>query len=292
MTEKVKTEKVKIISAESDPRFHELDINRIVVEIPKQQQTTNSTKGMWVIIKYKFDDNEPPSSLDIQTSELFSNGLYKHNDEEKCPIKFSLVMTNRASKIKNFSNEQTENEKENSKVEEKTIEIFKKIEEKVKEEMLKPEMTEALKKKDKGWKTKIENMEILKLHEKEGNEYQTFFLNAKLSNLEWFRTKFYKLNENGYESLDYEETKNNFLQNKTKCYSIVIVTLESVFVGIDAYFQIKLKQAMITKIKNYSSNEPEGIIPLRIVQIQKKNEDIVAEESESSSDSSDSEDDK
>jgi hypothetical protein len=259
------TEKVNIISAELDPRFYQLDVDRIVVEIPKQQIIT-TTKGTWVSIKYRFVDGQQPLSLNIQTSELFSNGLYKHNEEEKCPIKFSLIMTNRSSKQESFSKEQSETEKENSKVEEKTIQIFEEITEKIKKEMLKSEMVNALQKsKDKTWKNKVETMEILKTQEKENNEYQTFFLNAKLSNISWFQTKFFKLNEkNELTYLNFEETKNNFLQNKTKCHAVALVTIDSIFVGKEPYIQTKLKQAIFTKMKNFSNTEPEGIVPSRI----------------------------
>ena len=265
---------VNVISAEQDAAFHKLNVDNIVVEVPKTTAASGQ-KGVWVNIKYKYGGTGKKDKLDklkIQTSELFSYGISRF--EESSPDKMCLVMVNRKIREAQANNEDiSEEDIEDIKVEDATIKMLDNITEKVKEAMKEPEMIKTLgKQRDKKWISNVNNMEIVKRKEQD-NGIDTVYVYAKVvTNNNFMKTKFLILDENekeGVRDLDQVETINKLSKKNINCRATTIIIIDSVFVGKEPYLQVKLSEAVLSEFIEYK-NKRNIIIPNRYRLAEKK----------------------
>jgi hypothetical protein len=236
---------VNVISAEQDAAFHKLNVDNIVVELPKNA-AAQGQKGVWVNIKYKYG-NEKKDKLKIQTSELFSYGISRY--EESSPAKMCLVMVNRKlreaqAKGKDISKD----DEEDIKVEDATINMLNDITKKVKDAMKDPEMIKALgKQRDKKWASNVDSMEIVKRKEQE-NGIDTVYVYPKVvTSNNFMKTKFLMLDEDEDEDLNQDETVEKLSQKDINCRVTAMLVIDSVFVGKEPYLQVKLSEAVISE---------------------------------------------
>lgn len=255
---------VNVISAEQDAAFHKLNLDNIVVELPKNTAAPGQ-KGVWVNIKYKYDGNGKKDKLDklkIQTSELFSYGISRY--EESSPAKMCLVMVNR--KLREAKAEDiSEEDMEDIKVEDATIKMLEDITEKVKEAMKEPEMVKALGKRDKKWASNVDSMEIVKRKEQD-NGIDTVYVYAKVVTTNNFmKTKFLILDENeeeGVRDLNQDETVEKLSQKDVNCRVTAMIVIDSVFVGKEPYLQVKLSEAVLSEFIEHKTKR-NIIMPAR-----------------------------
>lgn len=256
---------VNVISAEQDASFHKLNVDNIVVELPKNAPTPGQ-KGIWVNIKYKYGTGKDKlGKLRIQTSELFSYGISRY--EESSPAKMCLTMVNRKLREAQANGEDISKEDaEDIKVEDQTIKMLDDITEKVKEVMKEPEMVKALgKQRDKKWASNVDSMEIVKRKEQE-NGIDSVYVYAKVVTADNFmKTKFLILDEGeeeGIRDLDQDETVEKLSQKDINCRATAMIIIDSVFVGKEPYLQVKLSEAVLSEfIKNKAKRNI--IIPAR-----------------------------
>ena len=257
---------VNVISAEQDAAFHKLNVDNIVVEVPKIAAAPGQ-KGVWVNIKYKYGTGKKDKldKLKIQTSELFSYGISRY--EESSPAKMCLVMVNRRLREAQANGEDiSEEDAEDIKVEDATIKMLDDITEKVKEAMKEPEMVKALgKQRDKKWVSSIDNMEIVKRKEQE-NGIDTVYVYAKVITANNFmKTKFLILDEGeeeGIRDLNQDETVEKLSQKDVNCRATTMIVIDSVFVGKEPYLQVKLSEAVLSEFIEYKAKR-NIIIPAR-----------------------------
>lgn len=259
---------VNVISAEQDAAFHKLNVDNIVVEMPKTAAAPGQ-KGVWVNIKYKYKygtgKKDKLDKLKIQTSELFSYGISRY--EESSPAKMCLVMVNRKLREAQANGEDiSEEDAEDIKVEDATIKMLDDITEKVKEAMKKPEMVKALgKQRDKKWVSNVDSMEIVKRKEQE-NGIDTVYVYAKVVTANNFmKTKFLMLDEGeeeGIRDLNQDETVVKLSQKDVNCRATVMIVIDSVFVGKEPYLQVKLSEAVLSEFIEYKAKR-NIIMPAR-----------------------------
>ena len=245
----IQEQMVNIISAEQDSVFHRLDVDNIVVELPKNP---SQGKGVWVNIKYKYQDGKV-DKLRIQTSELFSFGVSKY--EESSPPKMCFSMTNKKQRESLANGEDlSEEEKMNISVEDGTIDILDKICEKVRNAMKDSEMIKALGKgRDKKWVSKVDGMEIVKRKEND-NGIESAYVYAKIvTDANFMKTRFYQKEEEGVTELNSQETIDKLSKKGTNCKVIANIVVDSVFVGKDPHIQVKLSEAVINEYVEFGS---------------------------------------
>ncbi len=248
---------VNVISAEQDPAFHKLDVNNIVVELPKNTPAPGQ-KGVWVNIKYKYSNGKKDKldKLKIQTSELFSYGISRY--EETSPAKMSFAMVNRKLREAVANGEEiAENDQLDIKVEDETIKILEDITEKVKQAMKETEMTKVLgKQRDKKWISNVDSMEILKRKDQD-NGIDSVYVYAKVVTANNFmKTKFLMLDdteEEGVKDLEQDATIEKLIQKDVKCKATAMLVIDSVFVGKEPYLQVKLSEAIISEFIEFKS---------------------------------------
>lgn len=235
---------VNIISAEQDVAFHKLNVDNIVVEVPKTAAAPGQ-KGVWVNIKYIYS-NGKKDKLKIQTPEIFSYGISRY--EESSPGKMCLVMVNRKLREAQANGEDiSEDDAEDIKVEDATIKMLDNITEKVKEAMKEPEMVKALtKQKDKKWVSSVDSMEIIKRKEQE-NGIDTVYVYAKVVPNNFMKTKFLTIDEESIVDLDHDETVERLSRKDVNCRATALIVIDSVFVGKEPYLQVKLAEAMVSE---------------------------------------------
>ena len=257
---------VNVISAEQDAAFHKLNVDNIVVEMPKTAVAPGQ-KGVWVNIKYKYGNGkkEKLDKLKIQTSELFSYGISRY--EESSPAKMCLAMVNRKLREAQTNGEDiSEEDAEDIKVEDATIKMLNSITEKVKEAMKQPEMIKALgKNRDKNWVNNVNKMEIVKIKEQE-NGIDAVYVYAKVVTANNFmKTKFLMLDENeeeGIRDLNQDETIEKLSQKDVNCRLTSMIVIDSVFVGKEPYLQVKLAEAVLSEFIEYKTKR-NIIMPAR-----------------------------
>lgn len=218
---------VNVISAEQDAAFHKLNVDNIVVELPKNAAAPGQ-KGIWVNIKYKYGNGKKDKldKLKIQTSELFSYGISRY--DESSPAKMCLSMVNRKLREAQANGEDiSEEDIEDIKVEDETIKMLDSITEKVKEAMKEPEMVKALgKQRDKKWVSNVDSMEIVKRKEQE-NGIDTVYVYAKVVTANNFmKTKFLMLDEGeeeGIRDLNQDETVEKLSQKDVNCRATAMI---------------------------------------------------------------------
>jgi len=252
---------VNVISAEQDAAFHKLNVDNIVVELPKNAAAPGQ-KGVWVNIKYKYGNGKKDKldKLKIQTSELFSYGISRY--EESSPAKMCLVMVNRKLREAQANGEDiSEDDAEDIKVEDATLKMLDDITEKVKEAMKEPEMVKALgKQRDKKWASNVDSMEIVKRKEQE-NGIDTVYLYPKVvTSNNFMKTKFLMLDED--ENLNQDETVEKLSQKDINCRVTAMLVIDSVFVGKEPYLQVKLSEAVISEFIEYKAKR-NIIMPAR-----------------------------
>jgi hypothetical protein len=246
---------VNVISAEQDASFHKLNVDNIVVEVPKTAVAPGQ-KGVWVNIKYKYGNGKKDKldKLKIQTSELFSYGISRY--EESSPAKMCLVMVNRKLREAQANDEAiSEEDLEDIKVEDATVKMLDDIIEKVKEAMKEPEMITALgKQRDKKWISNVDGMEIVKRKGQE-NGIDAAYVYAKVVTTDNFmKTKFLKIDENeeeGVRDLNQDETVEKLSQKDVNCRATFMIVVDSVFVGKEPYIQVKLSEAVVSEFIEY-----------------------------------------
>ena len=239
---------VNIISAEQDAAFHKLNVDNIVVEVPKTAAVPGQ-KGIWVNIKYNYGNGKKDKldKLKIQTSDIFSYGISRY--EESSPYKICLAMVNRKLREAQANGEDiNEEDAEDIKVEDATIKILDNITEKVKEAMKEPEMVKALsKQKDKKWVSSVDNMEIVRRKEQE-NGIDTVYVYAKVvTSNNFMKTKFLMIEEEGIMELDQNETIEKLSRKDVNCRATAMIVVDSVFVGKEPYLQVKLAEAVLSE---------------------------------------------
>lgn len=233
------------VTAKQDAAFHKLNVDNIIVELPKNAATPG--KGVWVNIKYKYQ-NGKKGMLKIQTSELFSYGISRY--EESSPAKMCLVMVNRKLREAQANGEDiSEEDAEDIKLEDDTIKMLDDITEKVKQAMKEPEMVKALgKQRDKKWASNVDSMEIVKRKEQESG-IDTVYVYAKVVTANNFmKTKFLMLDEGeegGIRELNQDETVKKLSQKDVNCRAVATIVIDSVFVGKEPYLQVKLSEAVV-----------------------------------------------
>ena len=258
---------VNVISAEQDAAFYKLDINNIIVEIPKTTAAPGQ-KGVWVNIKYKYgtEKKEKIDKLKIQTSELFSYGISRY--EESSPAKMCLVMVNRKLREDQANGEDiSEEDAEDIKVEDATIKMLEDITQKVKEAMKDPEMVKALgKQREKKWESYVDSMEIIKRREQENNIDSVYVYAKIVTTNNFMKTKFLLLDEDeeeGIRSLDQDETVEKLSQKDVNCRATAMIVIDSVFVGKEPFLQVKLAEALVTDFIEYKTKR-NIIMPARL----------------------------
>ncbi len=261
---------VNVISAEQDASFYKLDINNIIVEVPKTPAAPGQ-KGVWVNIRYKYGNNEKKEKIDklqIQTSELFSYGISRY--DESSPAKMCLAMVNRKLREDQANGEDiSEENAEDIRVEDATIKMLEDITQKVKEAMKEHEMVKALgKTREKKWESYVDNMEILKRRPADQeNGIDSVYVYAKVvTNNNFMKTKFLLLDENekeGIKSLDQDETVDKLSQKDVNCRVTAMIVIDSVFVGKEPYLQVKLAEALLSEFIEYKSKR-NIIMPARL----------------------------
>jgi len=266
MSNTTEQQTVNIISAEQDNAFHKLDVNNIVVELPKNIPAPVQ-KGVWVNIKYRYGNGkkEKLDKLKIQTSELFSYGVSKY--EETSPAKMSFAMINRKQReaVAN-GDEISEDEQTDIKVEDDTVHMLDEITEKLKEAMKDPEMIKALgKQRDKKWGTNVDSMEITKRKEQE-NGIDAVYVYAKVvESNNFMKTKFHLIDEceeEGIKELNQKDTVDRLIQKDVNCRATAMFVIDSVFVGKEPYIQMKLSEAIISEFVEFKSKR-NIILPTR-----------------------------
>jgi hypothetical protein len=258
------TQTVNVISAEQDAAFHKLNVDNIVVEVPK---TAAAPGQYWVNIKYKYGNGKKDKldKLKIQTSELFSYGVSRY--EESSPSKMSFAMVNRKLREAQANGVAiSEDEQLDIQVEDDTIKILEDITEKVKEAMKKPKMINALnKQRDRLWINNVDNMEIVKRKEQDNN-IDTVYVYAKVVEANNFmKTRFLILDENedeGVRDLDQKETVDKLFQKDVNCRATAMLVVDSVFVGKEPYLQVKLAEAILSEFSEIKSKR-NIIMPAR-----------------------------
>jgi hypothetical protein len=251
------TQTVNVISAEQDAAFHKLNLDNIIVEKPKTTLAPGQ-KGIWVNIKYNYGNGKKKDSnkLKIQTSELFSYGVSRF--EEQSPLKMSFVMTNRKLREAQANGEDiSEDDQLDIQVEDATIKMLEDITKKVKEALKEKDMIEALgKQRDKKWVSNVDCMEMIKRKEQE-NGIDAVYISPKIvENNNFMKTKFLIIDENedeGVRELDQKETIDKLLQKNINCRATAMIVIDSVFVGKEPYLQMKLSEAVLsefTEVKN------------------------------------------
>jgi hypothetical protein len=260
------TEHNNIISAERDSAFQQLNIKNIVVEPPKTS-ANQGQKGVWVNIKYMFQNGEKKKfdKLKIQSPDLFSYGISRYEDTS--PAKMSFSMINRKQR-EIPTEDHTENDLLDIQIEDDTIKILEDITKKIKEHMLEPEMIKALgRQRDKKWQSNVDNMEIVKRKEQE-NGIDAVYVYAKVVETNNFmKTKFMLIKQDEEENitvkdLDQAETINKLLQKDVNCKATAMFVIDSVFVGKEPYLQVKLSEVLISEFIELK-NKRSIIVPDR-----------------------------
>jgi len=257
---------VKIISAEPDASFHKLNVDNIIVELPKKPAGVGQ-KGIWVNIKYKYGNNgkKDIDNLKIQTSELFSYGISRF--EETSPPKMSLVMLNRKLSEAQANGENIdEDDLVDLKVENETIQILEDITEKIKELMKETNIVNGLgKQRDKKWSSNVDQMEIVKRKEQE-NGIDSVYVYAKVVTANNFmKTKFLMLDdkeEEGVKELKEDEVIEKLLEKNVNCRATAMLVIDSVFVGTAPHIQIKMSEVIISEFIEHK-NKRNIIMPAR-----------------------------
>lgn len=257
---------VNVISAEQDAAFYKLNVDNIVVEVPKTTPAPGQ-KGVWVYIKYKYgtEKKEKIDKLKIQTSELFSYGISRYDDS--APPKMCLSMVNRKLREDQTNGEDiSEKDAEDIKVEDATVKMLEDITRKVKEAMKEPEMIKALgKQRDKKWDSNVDSMEILKRKEQE-NGIDSVYVYAKVVTANNFmKTKFLMLDDNeeeGVRSLDQDETIEKLSQKSVNCKATAMIVIDSVFVGKEPYLQVRVAEVLLRDFIEYKAKR-NIIMPAR-----------------------------
>jgi hypothetical protein len=243
------TQTVNIISAEQDAAFHKLNVDNIVVELPKNAAAPGQ-KGVWVNIKYKYSNGKKDKldKLKIQTSELFSYGISRY--EESSPPKMCLAMVNRKLREAQANGEDiSEEDAEDIKVEDATIKMLDDITEKVKEAMKEKEMVAALgKQRDKKWASNVDSMEIVKRKEQENGIDAVYVYPKVVTTNNFMKTTFLMLDEGeGIRALDQDEVVKKLSQKDVNCRATTMLVIDSVFVGKEPYLQVKLSEAVVSE---------------------------------------------
>lgn len=240
------TKKVNIISAEQDDFFDTFDVDKIIIDQPKV-----GPKGVWINIKYQYE-NGSIGKLKIQTPEMFSYGISKY--EESSIPRFTFLMTNRSQRESLLAGKPLPaSEMLDVQLEDATIKILDDINEKIKEEMRKPEMTQALKKYKKSiHKDEINKMEIIKKREAQNAKFENHYLYAKVVPNTFMKTKFFVMNKDlEVEEVDAEEIVPRLMQsetNNTHCRATAMIAIDSIFVNTQAHIQVKVMEVMISEI--------------------------------------------
>jgi hypothetical protein len=243
------TQTVNIISAEQDAAFHKLNVDNIVVELPKNAAAPGQ-KGIWVNIKYKYSNGKKDKldKLKIQTSELFSYGISRF--EESSPPKMCIAMVNRKLREAQANGEDiSEEDTEDIKVEDATIKMLDDITEKVKEAMKEKEMVAALgKQRDKKWASNVDSMEIVKRKEQENGIDAVYVYPKVVTTNNFMKTTFLMLDEGeGIRALDQDEVVKKLSQKDVNCRATTMLVIDSVFVGKEPYLQVKLSEAVVSE---------------------------------------------
>lgn len=261
---------INVISAEEDNVFHKLNVNNIIVELPKTVPTQGQ-KGVWVNIKYQYDNGKKSKidKLKIQTTELFSYGISKY--EETSPPKMSFAMVNRKLREKE---DISEDDKMDIMIENETIKMLEDITDKIKEVMKTDDMIKALgKKRDKRWNSSVDNMEIVKRKDQDQeNGIDSVYVYAKVVTANHFKTKFIMYDENeeeGIIDLNLDETIEKLMRKDVNCKATAMLMIDSVFVGKEPYLQIKLSEAVISEFVEIKKKR-DIIIPARFRNRSKK----------------------
>jgi hypothetical protein len=257
---------VNIISAEQDAAFHKLNVDNIVVELPKNAAAPGQ-KGIWVNIKYKYSNGKKDKldKLKIQTSELFSYGITRY--EESSPAKMCLVMVNRKLREAQANGDDiSEEDAEDIKVEDATIKMLDDITEKIKKAMKEKDMVTALgKQRDKKWDSNVDSMEIVKRKEQE-NGIDTVYVYPKVVTTNNFmKTKFLILDDGedeGIRELDQDETVIKLSQKNVNCKATAMLVIDSVFVGKEPFLQVKLSEVVVSEFIEYNAKR-NIIMPAR-----------------------------
>lgn len=282
---------VNVISAEQDAAFHKLNVDNIVVELPKNAPATGKGMGIWVNIKYKYGTGKKDKldKLKIQTSELFSYGISRYNNDKSSPANMCLAMVNRKLREAQDNNEEiSEEDIEDIKVEDETIKMLDDITEKVKEAMKEPEMVKALgKQRDKKWVSNVDSMEIVKRKEQE-NGIDSIYVYAKVVTANNFmKTKFFMLDEGeeeGIKDLKQDETIDKLSQKDVNCRATTIIIIDSVFVGKEPSLQVKLSEAVLSEFIEYKTKR-KIIMPARFRnRSEKKKQNVKLYDSDESDD--------
>lgn len=262
---------VNVISAEQDPAFHKLNVENIVLELPKYAPAPGQ-KGIWLNIKYKYSNNgkEKQDKLKIQTSELFSYGISRYEDTS--PPKMCFVMVNRKLREAIAKGEDiSEEDAEDIKVEDETIKMLEDITEKVKELMKESDMMNALgKQRDKNdkkkWLINVDGMEIIKRKEQENGIDSVYVYSKVVTANNFMKTKFHILDDNeeeGVRDLDQDETVETLEKKEFNCKATAMLVIDSVFVGTEPYLQVKLAEAVISEFSEYKAKR-NIIMPARL----------------------------
>ncbi|UUT40432.1 hypothetical protein [carnivorous sponge associated iridovirus] len=274
---------VNVISAEQDPAFHKLNVENIVLDLPKYAPAPGQ-KGIWLNIKYKYSKNgkEKQDKLKIQTSELFSYGISRYGKkanlgaanpemarEDTSPPKMCFVMVNRKLREAIAKGEDiSEEDAEDIKVEDETIKMLEDITEKVKELMKESDMINALgKQRDKKkWLINVDGMEIIKRKEQENGIDSVYVYSKVVTANNFMKTKFHILDDNeeeGVRDLDQDETVETLEKKEFNCKATAMLVIDSVFVGTEPYLQVKLAEAVISEFSEYKVKR-NIIMPARL----------------------------
>lgn len=230
----------KVISAEEDPDFEQLDVNNIVVVPP-----TSGSK--YANIKYIYS-NGKRRLLKIQTSELFSSGISKFNNEPSATPKMAFTLVDKSLREKENP---TEEELMNIKVEDGTVAILDEITKQLRKLIKDPEMVKALdKQRDKKWSAKVDEMELVKRFTRDDGSVAINVWGKVVTDNAWMETEFMLLDEekNSFRELDRTEVINKLL-GETKCRATAIFVIDSIFIGDKPTIQMKVKEAVIKFIE-------------------------------------------
>ncbi|ATE87127.1 hypothetical protein, partial [Shrimp hemocyte iridescent virus] len=251
-----------IISAEKDEVFYGLDVNNIVLEVPKDKNSPN----VWVDVRYNYPKNEAAGlnakkdRIKIQTSELMSFGINRWEGKETSPAKMSFSMINRRLREDvRKGKEPTEEEQIDMEVEDETVDIIEKITEKIKSEMKKPEFIRAMGKKDGGkdlvkWNSAVDEIELIKRKEQD-NGIDAVYLNVKIIEKENFaKTKFFVLDDNEEDGLRFIEQKKIIPKlTGTNCKVTPLLVIDSIFfLNKKPFLLIKAGDVIINSLINNS----------------------------------------
>jgi len=229
-----------VISAESDKdQFEQLNVQNIVIT----PTTTTNAKYAYANIKYLYSDNKK-KMLKIQTSDLFSSGITKYNNEGAPKMAFTLI-----DKALREKENPTEEDLIDISVEDGTIEILDSITKRIQDMIKEPEMVKLLgKNRDKKWDNKVDDMEIVKRFTRDDGSVSVNMWAKVITQQNFMKTKFYLLSENGEAEIIEQQEIIDKLIGDTKCRATAILVIDSVFIGEKPSIQVKVGEVVISKL--------------------------------------------